>query len=883
MSTQIIKKEENLEKEAPTPLPEIKKVISSSKNHYNLKNFTPFTKKWRVKLYILNENGQWDDRGIGYVFCANEIEEKTNLNDGNKNNEQFAKKLIMLKEKTEEIIFNIDIRNENIDFHNQRGTILTWKNSETYGEDNNAISFQEKEGVIEILKNIKIVNGKTFSEEEILKNDPNDIYLKVTKENLPNLVGEIGTNMGEQKLSNFVEFLNETNFDFIKKIGKLLNDEEKNIEEQKSAVSFSSFDTNVTLNMKKNNKTENNKEITEKKNNNNMNKKLNNNSFSNENINYIFNIFKNLILIGDKNLLEILFNDECYLITFGALEYDFKLNKIVPHRKYFREIVKFKNPLNINDKNLLQKINQNLRLSYLRDTAFSRLIEDNSNRKINNIIQNNNNDIIQFFINHKEYIDILFSQLKSEDIFIKKDAILFLSELISCSKNVIESKITFNEVLCQNGILPILDKLIEDNPKNINSENIGNKNEINELININSIEIFISILTSVPLLIKKYLIENDNQMLQQLTNILLYHNNFGVKYEISQIFKTLIEDRGESYDKKLFFNSSIERFIGYLYNPYQDSSKPENKNDISSTIQIIIEIIMAWINHMGFDCQFWLEKFQINSVIINLLKEKNKIVNLYAIKLLKVILENSEHNICIKILSNDLCKLLTNILKENMKKNNIISSCLMNFFDSLSQKDIYILNIIMNYTSDFFYNNKDQFKNIILRYEKKSLPKKQLLSYLNINTITETSIKAIEPLFVTNNENLKENENEDNFEFYNDYINDINGEFVEDENDLFVDKNNSFLIENNIYTGNRAELLGRKRHLKKHIYDEEENNLFYNDFGYKNKKLNNYFNIHNNDKFMDKEQIGIDLREIRSTDDNEDDLYKNTDEDLYLI
>ena len=108
MSTQIIKKEENLEKEAPTPLPEIKKVISSSKNHYNLKNFTPFTKKWRVKLYILNENGQWDDRGIGYVFCANEIEEKTNLNDGNKNNEQFAKKLIMLKEKTEEIIFNID-------------------------------------------------------------------------------------------------------------------------------------------------------------------------------------------------------------------------------------------------------------------------------------------------------------------------------------------------------------------------------------------------------------------------------------------------------------------------------------------------------------------------------------------------------------------------------------------------------------------------------------------------------------------------------------------------------------------------------------------------------------------------------------------------------
>ena len=43
-------------------------------------------------------------------------------------------------------------------------------------------------------------------------------------------------------------------------------------------------------------------------------------------------------------------NDECYLITFGAFEYvNIQSNKRVPHRKYFKEIVKFKNPLNITD------------------------------------------------------------------------------------------------------------------------------------------------------------------------------------------------------------------------------------------------------------------------------------------------------------------------------------------------------------------------------------------------------------------------------------------------------------------------------------------------------------------------------------------------------
>lgn len=34
----------------------------------------------------------------------------------------------------------------------------------------------------------------------------------------------------------------------------------------------------------------------------------------------IFTIFKNLFFIADQNLLELLMNDELYLITFGSLE-----------------------------------------------------------------------------------------------------------------------------------------------------------------------------------------------------------------------------------------------------------------------------------------------------------------------------------------------------------------------------------------------------------------------------------------------------------------------------------------------------------------------------------------------------------------------------------
>ena len=877
MSRNEINNEKNLENESSTLSQSIPKINSSLKNKNDLEKFIPFTKKWRVKLYILNEGGQWDDKGIGYVFCANEPEEETILNGGKQNSGQLIKKLIMLEEKTNEIVFNIDIRKENAEFHNQRGTIITWKKTGTMGEDNTAISFQEKEGVIEILKNIKIINGKNISEEDLLKDDPNDFYLDVSIENLPNLVRELGVNMEEQKLSDFIGYLYETNCEFIKKLGKLLNEEEKRVEELKSSASFSSSDTDISLIVKKDIKNENNKEITEKNIVINPIKKttVNNNKHNfNENINYIFIIFKNLILIAEKDLLELLFNDECYLITFGALEHDSQSNKTVPHRKYFKEIVKFKNPLNIKDQCLLQKINQNLRLTYLRDTAFGRLIEDNTNRCINNIIQMNNNEIIQFFMNNKEYLDILFSQLKSEDILIQKNAILFLSELISCSKTVVQSRVTFNEILCKNGLLPILSKLIEDNPKEVN-KNDKNK-EIKELININAIEIFINILSNVPFLIRQYLVENEGQMLLQLTNLLLYHDNFGVKYEVSQIFKTLIEGTGESYDKKIFFNSSIDTFISYLLT--SKTTESEKKNEVSSTIQIILEIFMAWINNMGFDCNFWLEKYQINSVIIKLLKEKNKIINLYTIKLLKTILEDCEHYICIEILSNELCNLIFNLFKENMKRNNLITSCLLNFFDSISQNDIYILSILMRYSSDFFYNNKEYFSNIIKRYERKSLPKKKLLGYLNINTITETSLRNIDPIYHSELDNYKQNEEDNNFNFLSDDNNFNNGD--EDEDSYSINKNNDlFMVENS--SENRIAYLNRKRHLDKTAFDEEE--VLDYDIEPLNKRLNNlsgsYYkniNIYNNEKYKNKDYIYMNLKEVG------DEIYEDLDEkDLF--
>jgi hypothetical protein len=194
------------------------------------------TKKWRVKLYRLNERGQWDDCGIGFVFCANNQDDKENI----------INKLIMTNELTEEEMINIVIDKNTAEFHNRRGTIMTWKTGDDdKGDDNIAISFQEKEGVIEILKNILLCEGKNINDENLLIDNQSETCYEVSIQNLPNLSRELTFDMGEQKLVNFMNYLKNNNCEFIIQLGELLTEEEKKVENFKTTTSTNVTTTNI--------------------------------------------------------------------------------------------------------------------------------------------------------------------------------------------------------------------------------------------------------------------------------------------------------------------------------------------------------------------------------------------------------------------------------------------------------------------------------------------------------------------------------------------------------------------------------------------------------------------------------------------------------------
>ena len=216
---------------------------------------------------------------------------------------------------------------------------------------------------------------------------------------------------------------------------------------------------------------------------------------------------------------------------------------------------------------------------------------------------------------------------------------------------------------------------------------------------------------------------------------MLYSDNFGIKYEIGQIYKTLIETqlKEQSMDRMELFAEPFQSLLNYIKRPIKEGEQAishKKKMETASTKQIIIEILITWLSLMSFNKQFWIDENKIEEIIANLLEDNDKVINLHSIKLLKCIIDYTDPFVCNKIITEKLCNNLSKLFSKNIKKNNIIISCMMDFFESLSKNKQMIFNNIMTYQSDFFYQNKKYFKNILLRYENKPTPKRELINFL---------------------------------------------------------------------------------------------------------------------------------------------------------
>lgn len=256
----------------------------------------------RVKVYTLNEERQWDDRGTGHV-SSTYVDRLS------------AMSLLVRAESDGSLLLESKI-NPNTAYQKQQDTLIVWSEADNYDL---ALSFQEKAGCDEIWEKICQVQGRDpslditqdiidESEEERFEEMPetsHTVDLPPCELNKLEEIADLVTSVLSSPIRREKLALALENEGYIKKLLQLFRVCE---------------DLDNT-----------------------------------EGLHHLYEIIRGILFLNKAALFEGMFSDESIMDVVGCLEYDPSLPHPRKHREFLTKTVKFKEVIPITDTELKQK------------------------------------------------------------------------------------------------------------------------------------------------------------------------------------------------------------------------------------------------------------------------------------------------------------------------------------------------------------------------------------------------------------------------------------------------------------------------------------------------------------------------------------------------
>lgn len=246
------------------------------------------------------------------------------------------------------------------------------------------------------------------------------------------------------------------------------------------------------------------------------------------------NIMKTIILLNDTSIIEHAVSDECVLGVVGALEYDpdFPSHK-ANHRHWLDNKGRYKEVVPIEDEVTRRKIHQTYRLQYLKDVVLARILDDPTFSVLNSLIFFNQVDIVQHLQANAQFLRELFGIFVSPapDQKRRKEAVLFIQQCCSIAKSIQPpARQTLYDNFLSHGLLQVI--------------HFGLRHS-DVAVRVGATDILISIIDHDPHMIRttiyRQISENQPPLTDSLVDLLLVEVDLGVKSQISEAIKVLLD------------------------------------------------------------------------------------------------------------------------------------------------------------------------------------------------------------------------------------------------------------------------------------------------------------------------------------------------------
>lgn len=599
----------------------------------------------RVKLYTLNADRQWDDRGTGHV-SSNYVERLKGIS------------LLVRAEADGSLLLESKIQPDTA-YQKQQDTLIVWSEGDNFDL---ALSFQEKAGCEEIWEKICQVQGKDPSVEitqDIVEESEDERFDDMSDSAPP-------IELPPCELSRLEE-INEL-------IASCVTSQPRK-EKLAAAIENESYIRKL-LNLFH------------------MCEDLENS----EGLHYLYEVFKNIFLLNKNALFEVMFGDDTIFDVVGCLEYDPSLPTPKRHRHYLKTMSKFKEVIPISNPELLAKIHQTYRVQYIQDVVLPTpsVFEDNMLSTLSSFIFFNKVEIVTLIQEDDKFLTELFTQLTDENTPDPKrrDLVLFLKEYCNFSQNLQpQGKENFYRTLSTLGILPALEITLS-------SEDVQTKTA--------SIDILTYIVEFSPSVVREYTLKQTSNPDEELVllNVIIEQMicdtdpELGRAVQLMGILRILIDpenmlasiNKSEKTDfLNYFYKHSIHILIAPLLANTVDSSPAKDDYQTVQLLGLILELLSFCVEHHTYHIKNCILNKDLLRRILVLMKSSHTFLVLCALRFMRKIIALKDDFYNRYIVKGNLFTPVIDAFIRNKGRYNLLDSAILEMFEFIKLEDIKIL------------------------------------------------------------------------------------------------------------------------------------------------------------------------------------------------
>nr|XP_061821544.1 serine/threonine-protein phosphatase 4 regulatory subunit 3-like isoform X1 [Nerophis lumbriciformis] len=678
----------------------------------------------RVKVYTLNEDRQWDDRGTGHV-SSTFVERLKGIS------------LLVRAESDGSLLLESKI-SPNTAYQKQQDTLIVWSEADNYDL---ALSFQEKAGCDEIWEKICQVQGKDPALD--ITQDPIDESEEERFEEIP-------------ETSHLVE-LPPCELSRLEEIADLVTSVLSSpIRREKLALALMSEGyLKKLLGLFR------------------VCEDLDNR----EGLHHLYEIVRGVLFLNKAALFEVMFSDDCIMDVVGCLEYDPALVQPKRHREFLTKTAKFKEVIPITDSELRQKIHQTYRVQYIQDIILPTpsVFEENFLSTLNSFIFFNKVEIVSMLQEDEKFLTEVFAQLTDEatEESKRRELVNFVKEFCAFSQTLQpQNRDAFFKMLANLGILPALEivmgmddlqvraaatdifsYLVEFSPSMVREFVMQEPQQTDDDVLLINVVIKQMICDSDPELggavqlmgLLRTLIDPENMLASTNKTEKTEFLSFFYKYCMHVLTAPLLANTAQDKNSKGELScrrpmlSYVTHFQSFFFSTFKDLQEGSTKiNPVcpdnfqtAQLLALILELLTFCVEHHTYHIKTYIMNKDLLRRVLVLMNSKHTFLALCALRFMRRIIGLKDEYYNRYIIKGNLFEPVINALLDNGTRYNLLNSAIIELFEFIKVEDVKSL---IAHIVDNFYKALEPieyvqtFKGLKGRYEQEKDRQSQKLT-----------------------------------------------------------------------------------------------------------------------------------------------------------